>query len=122
MNYWWLIVFAVGFVVLFVLPRMRWLGLEEARAKVQGGAQLVDVRSAGEFASGSAPGALNVPIGELAQALQAKQLDTERDVLLFCASGARSAAAARQLQAAGFSKVHNLGTVGRAVAATRSAQ
>jgi rhodanese-related sulfurtransferase len=72
------------------------------------GAQLVDVRSPGEFASGHAPGSVNIPLQELDS--RAKELDSSRWVVVACASGTRSAMAARKLQRLGFSQVMNAGS------------
>ena len=72
------------------------------------GAQLVDVRSTAEFAGGHAPGTVNIPLQELGE--RAKELDPNRWVVVACASGTRSAMAARRLKSLGFSKVMNAGT------------
>ncbi len=52
------------------------------------------------------PGALNIPYGELAQHLS--EVSRDRDVVLFCRSGVRSARALEILRAAGFERVFNL--------------
>jgi len=71
-------------------------------------AQLVDVRSPGEFASGHAPGCINLPLHELD--LRAKELDPGRWVVVCCASGTRSAMAGRRLRRLGFERVVNAGS------------
>ena len=74
------------------------------------GALLVDVRSPGEFSSGHIDGARNIPV----DALNARERELggkDRPVILYCASGARSAMATRRLRAAGFSRVYNLGSI-----------
>jgi rhodanese-related sulfurtransferase len=80
-----------------------------ARSKVEAGAQLVDVRSPGEFASGHIDGALNIPVGSLAA--RVGELEKERPVVVYCASGMRSASAARRLASDGF-EVYDLGSMG----------
>lgn len=72
------------------------------------GAQLVDVRNPGEFASGHAPDSVNIPLPELAA--RAKELDPNRWVVVACASGTRSAMAAHKLKALGFKQVMNAGS------------
>ena len=62
--------------------------------------QIVDVREAAEVADGMIPGAKHISLGELAGRL--KDLDKSRPVIAVCRSGRRSAAAADQLAAAGF--------------------
>ena len=84
-----------------------WLDPAEARAKVEAGAVLLDVRTPGEFAQGHIPGALHIPVQELSQRLG--ELDPSVPHILYCRSGARSSHAASMLKAAGFSEVHNLG-------------
>jgi rhodanese-related sulfurtransferase len=63
-------------------------------------AQIVDVRESAEVAGGMIPGAKHVALGELAGRLD--DLDRARPVIAICRSGRRSAAAADQLSAAGF--------------------
>ncbi len=69
----------------------------EARRLVADGAFLLDVRSSGEFASGHAEGATNIPVGELAGRLT--ELPRNRVIITYCASGGRSRAAAATLRA-----------------------
>ncbi|GAA2142262.1 hypothetical protein GCM10009825_31550 [Arthrobacter humicola] len=63
-------------------------------------AQIVDVRETAEIAEGMIPGARHIALGELAGRLS--QLDKARPVIAVCRSGRRSAAAADQLSAAGY--------------------
>lgn len=63
---------------------------------------VVDVRSPGEYGSGHIPGAPNIPLDRLTEALPAlRSAAGRRDLALVCASGARSHAACEQLAAAG---------------------
>lgn len=71
------------------------------------GAQIIDVRSPGEFAQGHAQGTRNIPLGELKG--QMGTLRKDKPVLTCCASGARSAMAAGILRKAGFTEVLNAG-------------
>lgn len=70
------------------------------------GLQVVDVRGPGEFAGGSLPGAVNLPLPRLRADLSL--LDPARPVLVTCASGYRSIAAASMLEAMGFADVSDL--------------
>jgi rhodanese-related sulfurtransferase len=63
-------------------------------------AQIVDVREPAEVAEGMIPGATHIALGELAGRLN--ELDKSRTVIAVCRSGRRSAAAADQLAAAGY--------------------
>lgn len=68
--------------------------------------QLLDVRDPWEFAICRLPGARLVPLAELDE--QIETLDPAKDVLVYCHRGVRSAAVARRLLAAGFSRVSHL--------------
>lgn len=72
------------------------------------GATLVDVRSAAEFASGSAPGTINIPLQELGRRLD--EIPKTAPVVLCCASGTRSGMAKMMLKRKGYQKVFNIGT------------
>ena len=73
---------------------------EEAKALLEGGAQLVDVRVAHEWDAGHIPGATHLPLEELAE--RSGELDQERAVVLYCRGGTRSSMAAEALEGAGF--------------------
>lgn len=79
-----------------------------AKAMERPGAQVVDVRTPAEYAQGHLSGALALDWsgGELEQGMQG--LDPARPVLLYCASGNRSAAAREFLIDQGFTDVHDL--------------
>jgi phage shock protein E len=89
------------------------LEVSEARKLIAAGARLLDVRTPAEFAGGHLKGAVNIPVQELAGRLG--ELDKSETVLVYCASGGRSASAARLLGSAGFGKVHDLGGMSRMV-------
>lgn len=71
------------------------------------GAVFVDVRTPAEFASGSRPGSINIPLDTLGK--RAAELDKTKPVVLCCASGARSGIAAGILKGLGFKDVTNAG-------------
>lgn len=81
----------------------------EARQMVNQGAQLVDVRSPDEHARGCVPGAQNIPVQVLGNYMG--QLDPSRPVIVYCASGGRSAMATNILKGAGFNEVRDLGSI-----------
>ena len=74
----------------------------------QSGAVLVDVRRPEEYAQGYIPGASNIEVTAPDFAQRIAALDQTKPIYLYCRSGARSATAAAQLSAAGFTHVHNL--------------
>lgn len=72
------------------------------------GPLIVDVRTPDEFRGGAYPGAVNIQLDDL-QVRIAELGDKDRDITLYCASGARSAYAQRMLSQMGFSNVKNGG-------------
>ena len=68
--------------------------------------QLIDVREPDEVATGTLPGAINIPLGDLPA--RVSELDKNRPVVLLCRSGARSGQAAEFLSASGYADVTNL--------------
>jgi len=71
------------------------------------GAQIIDVRSTGEYRSGHIRGSVNIPLDTLQKNLS--KIKKDRPVITCCASGMRSASARDILKATGFSKVYNGG-------------
>jgi sulfur-carrier protein adenylyltransferase/sulfurtransferase len=69
----------------------------QARELASNGAVLVDVRETEEFAAGHIPGAKHVPRGYLESRIEGAVPDRSKHVILYCASGNRSAYAARTL-------------------------
>ena len=68
---------------------------------------LLDVREPHELQISSLPGGVtNIPLGELAARLP--ELDTAREMIVFCKAGTRSTRALELLVSAGFKKVKNL--------------
>jgi phage shock protein E len=80
-------------------------------AKLQAGATVLDVRTQAEFRGGAYRGAINVPLGELSSKLG--RIPKDRPVVVYCASGTRSAMAARILRKAGYADVSNGGGLGQ---------
>ncbi|MBK8727397.1 MAG: rhodanese-like domain-containing protein [Holophagaceae bacterium] len=66
--------------------------------------QRVDVRTHAEFTRGHGPNTLNIPLDQLLERLQ--ELDRARPILLCCATGSRSSAAAALLRQKGFEAVN----------------
>lgn len=85
----------------------------EVKALVEEGARLVDVRTKAEFSSGHLERALNIPVGDLERRVSELGDDKAGPVVVYCASGLRSANAKRILVRAGFKDVHDLGGMSR---------
>ena len=75
---------------------------------IRGGAKIVDVRSPEEYNDEHYANAVNIPVNEL-QARLAELGDKASPLVLYCASGARSAQAARLLKQSGYVNVVNAG-------------
>ncbi|PKL25476.1 MAG: rhodanese-like domain-containing protein [Spirochaetae bacterium HGW-Spirochaetae-3] len=75
---------------------------------IKGGARIIDVRSPEEFEDEHYPNAVNIPVN-LIQARLSELEDKAAPIVLYCASGSRSAYAARILSMAGYKKVVNAG-------------
>ena len=83
---------------------------EEAKkfmaAKPEGDYTLLDVRQPGEYEAEHIPGAKLIPLPGLKDGL--RQLDKQKPVLVYCASGGRSLAAAQLLSGLDFNEIYNL--------------
>ena len=91
----------------------RWelpLSPEEAQKLLDQGAQLIDVRSAVEFAKSHTDGAINIPVDNIIEHTDALSDQTS---LLCCASGLRSQIAHKKLIAAGVSNVYDIGSISK---------
>ena len=67
---------------------------------------LIDVREPQELQISKLPNAELIPLGQLPSRLS--ELDSSKEMVIFCRSGARSGHAVDILRAAGFTKVRNL--------------
>ena len=83
---------------------------KKIRAAIAEGAVIVDVRTASEYASRHYNGAINIPVDVISSKL-AKIGPKDKPVIVYCASGSRSAAAANTLKAAGYTNVVNAGGI-----------
>jgi sulfur-carrier protein adenylyltransferase/sulfurtransferase len=69
---------------------------------------LIDVRDRDEWDEGHIPGAIHVPRGNLESRIEGAAPDKDRPVILYCASGSRSAFAAKTLEELGYENVASL--------------
>ncbi len=76
--------------------------------KIAKGATIVDVRTPEEFEEEHFPNALNISVEQVQDRL-AEFGEKSNPVIVYCASGSRSAYAARVLKMAGFTDVINAG-------------
>lgn len=80
------------------------------KERIQAGAKIVDVRTPDEFRDGAYPGAVNIPVQSLGARLA--EIPKDKPIVVYCASGGRSATAARLLKQAGYADVINAGGLG----------
>ncbi len=96
------------------------LSMTDAIQQVADGEMLlIDVRDANELAhSGKAEGAIHLPLVSFQMKTDPRspevlpELDVNKPVGIYCATGARSGMAVRALQQMGYQTVHNLGGLG----------
>lgn len=77
------------------------------KALIKLGAQIIDVRTEGEYRGGHIVGSLNISLNALQHNL--KKIKTDKPIITCCASGIRSASAKSILISYGFTNVHNGG-------------
>jgi phage shock protein E len=108
------LLFLAAVVGVFAWKRFTSVSPAQVRSLLAEGALVIDVRAPEEFRGGNVPGAINIPLDTLASAMPQRAPDKNRPLLLHCLSGMRSGMARRQLLAMGYTRVHNLGSLGRA--------
>lgn len=107
------IVLGVGALLLIrALTQRKRVDPQAVKAAREHGATLIDVRSPDEYASDHVAGAVNVPVDALVADPSAAG-PTDKAVIVYCRSGARSSRAAGALEKAGY-KVFDLGGISAA--------
>jgi phage shock protein E len=108
----------VGFIVLaavvagFVYMTTKSAPGDVVLAALKAGAKVIDVRTVGEFKGGHYPGAVNVPVDQVAARL--KMLgDPSKPIVMYCHSGMRSGSAKKIVVGKGFKNVINAGSYHR---------
>ncbi len=113
----WLTILIAAAIVAALLLAVRKLGgpsPEAARALDDllsaPGVLLIDVRSPGEFASGHIPGSHNLPGGQIEQ-VKGLSSGADHPIVVYCASGMRSAQSLSTLRRMGYTRAINAGGV-----------
>ncbi|MDO8445373.1 MAG: rhodanese-like domain-containing protein [Deltaproteobacteria bacterium] len=106
----------IGIIVMAVILLGRGLVLayeeatpQELKDKITKGSQgliILDVRENDEVANCRIPKSVHIPLADVSTRL--KELDPEKEIVVYCAAGVRSARASKILDGAGFKKVKNL--------------
>ena len=109
-----LIILAIA-VAVIVLPRIiRAIGQvspQKAKELADSGALIVDVRESSEFRNGHIKKAINIPLSSIGKI--SSKTNKDKDIILYCQSGARSASASKRLKSMGYTKVYDLGSIKR---------
>lgn len=104
-NNWPLILISIYFIYRF----MKSYRLKKIFPQLKNdGAIIIDVRSANEYASGHAPNSINIPLNGLSSDLS--RIPKDKNIILCCASGTRSAMAGSILKKNGYTKIFNAGS------------
>ena len=112
---WLLVLVAVTSGIGLLLPALQVMGapgLSPTQAVLlinREKANVVDVRSAEEFASGHLIGSRHVALDNINTELPKAVTDKKRPLILVCASGMRSQKAQRMATDLGYEQVHSLG-------------
>ena len=80
-----------------IKSRIEEIDPSEVKELIGEGVAIVDVRGSEEFATGHLPGAKSIPRGHLESRIESVVRDRSAEVILYCASGIRSAYAARTM-------------------------
>lgn len=87
---------------------MKSITVEELKERRESGASfvLLDVREPGEIAASSLSGSLNIPMGQVERRL--RELPKDREIVVMCRSGGRSAHVTATLNKLGYKNAVNL--------------
>jgi rhodanese-related sulfurtransferase len=83
---------------------------------------IVDVRTPEEYRRGAVPEAINIPLDELMYRTEELGNNTSREIIVYCASGARSAYAQQLLKQYGYTDVKNGGGLSHMMSRARAAK
>ena len=80
---------------------------EALQMRAAGDVAFLDVREPNEWHLGHGPGAVHIPRGQLETNLE-QRLPRDREIVIYCASGNRSALAADTMQQMGYRRVSSM--------------
>ena len=84
-------------------PQMPEISATELKQRLDNGddIQIIDVREADEVAIGTIPNSIHIPLGQVINRMS--EIDPERETVVHCKMGGRSARAIQALKQSGFS-------------------
>lgn len=89
--------------------RIRELTVDDVKTKLKNPTfVLVDVREESEWAAGHLPHAIHIGKGVIERDIEVKVPDTNKEIILYCGGGYRSALAADTLQKMGYTNVWSM--------------
>ncbi len=83
----------------------------KTKMELDKGIVLLDVRSREEYIKKHIPKSILIPVNQLEDEANKRLPDKNTEIIVYCASGTRSAMAAKILSKLGYSKVYNLGGI-----------
>lgn len=104
-----LIILIVGFLINRFMPvkGIKNISVQEAKDKFKdNNVQFIDVRTPGEYKTNHRKPFINIPLAKLADKIE--KINKQKEVVVICQSGMRSAKAAKILKKQGFNKVYNV--------------
>ena len=81
----------------------------------------LDVRSSSEYAAGHVEGSLNIPHTEVKAAFPKQGVKKDASIKVYCRSGRRAEFAKSELEALGYTRVENLGSLENALSEKKKA-
>jgi phage shock protein E len=79
--------------------------------KAKGDFLLVDVRTPSEYAEVHIPGSILLPLDQIDRKAQSVLTDKDRNIVVYCRSGARSNQAAHLLVSMGYKQINDMGGI-----------
>jgi rhodanese-related sulfurtransferase len=109
----WAVVAVIGVVVIGAIlifgkgnSASSQISVSQALDKYRSGAFILDVRTSAEWTQGHIPGSILIPLDQLSGRLS--EVPRDRDVVVVCRTGVRSAQGLQILQQAGFTRAASM--------------
>lgn len=91
-----------------IMPNIKEISVEKTIERIGDGASLIDVREDNEYEAGHAEGATHIGRGVIERDIIGKFPDKNKELILYCGGGYRSALAADNLQKMGYSNIFSM--------------